>query len=105
MHQAIEEGPGRDDHGAGLDRAAVPQLDAANPPALGQQADYLGLFDVEVGLVLEQPTHVNAVELLVALRSRRPDCGPAAGVEQPELDADLVGDLPHHAAQRVDFAH
>ncbi len=43
--------------------------------------------------------------LFVALRAWRPDGGTAAGIEQPELDADCIRELAHDAAESIDFAH
>ena len=63
-----------------------------------------GLLDEEVGLLLEELAHADAVEGLVALGAGAPDGGAAGGVEQAELDACGVGDLADDAAEGVDLA-
>ena len=72
---------------------------------LEDQFCHFRLFDAQVGLALEHLAHFDAVHFLVALRARRPDGGAAAGIKQPELDANGVGDFTHDAAERVDLAH
>ena len=109
VDEAIEKCAGGDDDGAGVDGAAVAQLEAMSAArAVGsgvdQQIDDFGLLDVEAGLRLEHLAHFDAVLLLVALRARRPDGGTTRGVEQAELDADGIGDFAHDAAEGVDFA-
>ncbi len=69
-----------------------------------EEVDDLGLPDVEVGDALEEFPHADAVEGLVALGAGAPDGGAAGGIEQAELDAGLVGDLSHDAAEGVDLA-
>ena len=54
---------------------------------------------------LQDFAHFQAVGLLVALRARGPDCRTARCVQQPELDADRVGDFAHDAAEGIDFAN
>ena len=114
VDEAIQEGARRNDHGAGLDPAAVKQPDAARArPAsraaaravLQDKVHHLGLFDSQVRLRLEHLTHLRAILLLVGLRAGRPDGGSAAGVEQSELDAGRINHLAHDAAERVDLAH
>ena len=69
------------------------------------QVDDFGLADVQAGLSLEHFAHLDAVELLVALRARTPHGRAARCVQQAKLDADRIGDLAHDAAQSVHFAH
>ena len=71
---------------------------------LQNQVHNFGLFDDEIGLLLKQLAHPDAILLFVALCSRRPDSRPAARVQQPKLDSDLVGQLTHDAAKSVDLA-
>ncbi len=115
VDEAIQECSGGDDGRAGVDDTSVAQLDSADDTmrctggCVGQffqdDIDNFRLLDVEVRLGLQNFAHLDAVLLLVALRSRGPDGGPAGSIEQTELNADRVGDFAHHAAQRIDFAH
>ena len=105
MRQAVQKSSGGDNHGAGLDGAAVAQLNARDAAVPNGKRRHFGLLDPKVGLLLENFAHADAVHLLIHLRARRPDGGAAAGVEKAELDADGVGELAHDAAEGVDLAH
>ena len=59
---------------------------------------------MEAGLGFEHLAHLDAIELLVALRAGAPDGGAARGIQQAKLDADGIGDFAHDAAERIDFA-
>ena len=63
-----------------------------------------GLLDFQIWLGFEDLAHFQAIGLLVALGSRRPDRRAAGGVQQAKLDANGVGDLAHDAAESIDFA-
>ncbi len=63
-----------------------------------------GLFDAQIGLALEDFPHPHAVHFLIALCAWRPDGGPAASIQQAELDTNGVGNLAHDAAEGVDLA-
>ena len=59
---------------------------------------------MEVRLRLEHLAHLDAVLLLVALRSGRPNCWAARSIQQAKLDAHRVSDFAHDAAECIDFA-
>jgi len=63
------------------------------------------LQNSEIWLTFQYFAHSNAILLLIALRSWRPNRGPAAGIQQPKLNPNGVRDFAHHAAQRIDFTH
>jgi hypothetical protein len=105
MGQAVQKSSGGDNHGAGLDGAAVTQLNARDAALLNGKCRHFGLLDPQVGLLLENFAHADSVHLLIHLRARRPNGGAAAGVEKAELDADGVGELAHDATESVDLAH
>ena len=60
--------------------------------------------NAQIGLGFEHFLHADAVLLFVALGAGGPDGGASGGVQEAELDADLVGDEAHDAAEGVDFA-
>ncbi len=105
MGQTVQERSGRYDHRAAGNAPSVHQMYPAYTPVLNDERGHFGLLDVKVRFALEDFLHAHPVLLLVALRARRPDGWPSARVQKAKLDADRVGDLPHHAAQRVDLAH
>jgi hypothetical protein len=108
VDDAIEKGAGGDDHGSGVDHAAIAQAHAGHSPRIADllhfEVHHLSLLDEEIRLALQDLAHLHAVEGLVALRARGPDGWAARGVEQAELNAAGVGDLAHDSAQRVDLA-
>ncbi len=77
----------------------------ASCQSVNNQLGYLGLLDFQIRLGLQHLAHLQAVLLLVALRSWRPDRWSARGIQQAKLDADSVGHLAHDSAQRVHLAH
>jgi hypothetical protein len=64
----------------------------------------LSLFDEEVLLALQDLAHLDAIERLVALRSRRPYRRPTRCVQQPKLDPGRVRNLAHHTTERIYLA-
>ncbi len=113
VDEAVEEGSGGDDGGGGEDVAAVAELEASDAAGCGivrvrrvveEDVGDFGLLDEEVGLLLEELAHADAVEGLVALGAGAPDGGAAGGVEEPELDAGGIGDFADDAAEGVDLA-
>ena len=68
------------------------------------QVRHFRLLDLQVRLRLQHFAHLQAVGLLVALRTRRPDGRAARSIQEPKLDTNRVGDFSHDAAEGVDFA-
>ena len=79
--------------------------DAANPPALDNQADNFRLKEPQIRLDFDRALHAELVGLFVALGARRLDGWTFGGVQQAELQGGSVGIDGHFPAQRVDFAH
>ena len=94
----------------GLDDSRFSQLLVAGCSALltdnflNNQIRYFRLLDREIGLGFQDFAHFQPVLLLVALRPWRPDGRSARGVQEAELDADRIGNLPHDAAKCIHFA-
>ena len=90
-------------------RAPVAQLQPTNAARrhrlVHHQVSDFRLLDGEIRLRLQHLPHVIAILLLVALRSRRPHCRAARGIQQAELDAHRIGDFAHDAAEGIHFAH
>jgi hypothetical protein len=107
MREPVQKSARGNDDGLTRNGPPISQQDAGSPMGhaiLDHQLSDLGLQDPQVRFPLQDIAHANTILLLVALRARRPDGGPAAGVQQPELDADRIRHLAHHAAERVDLA-
>src|SRR5258706_1902772 len=105
MDETIQERAGRDDERGAAKGVAVLKrktLDAAmfdeNPAGATDQP-----FDIRFGL--ELGLYPLAVDLLVGLRPRRPDCRPAAAIQQLELDSRRIDGAAHQASERIDLAH
>jgi hypothetical protein len=69
------------------------------------QPRHLRLDDAEIRLFFEHFAHPYAVPFFVTLSARRPHCGSTAGVQEAELDANIVSHAAHKATQGIDFAH
>lgn len=105
---ALQEGAGGDDDGTGENLATVGQFDTLDlsPFVLlcNEELGDFGLEDAEVGFLLEDLLHADAVELFVALSAGAPDGGAAGGIEETELDADVISDFAHQSAEGIDLA-
>ena len=108
VDEPAKEGAGGEDDGAAADFNSAEAADANGLRGLRAALDEqrLGgrLEEREVRLLLDPALHRGAVRGAVVLRPRRADRRALAGVEHAELDAGLVGDLGHLAAERVNFA-
>jgi hypothetical protein len=108
VRESIEKRAGGDDDGIGLKHSAVAQRDALDA-SCGRIRDGklrdLGLQDPQVWLPLQKFAHLQAILFFIALRTRRPDGGTPAGIEQTELNPNGIGHFAHHAAKRVDFTN
>ncbi len=105
VDDAVEEGPGGNDHGPRPDLRAVEGPDAAGPARPDEELRDDPLEEGQARDRLEAALHSRPVTGLVALRSRRLDGPTPAAVEEAELDARLVRQEAHQPAQGVDLAH
>jgi hypothetical protein len=116
VDQSIEESPSGHNDRLCANSTAIAQFDATSYScsrlALGcyrkifyQQFSYLSLLDVEVRLALQDFTHLQAVLLLIALSAWGPHCRSSRSIQEPELNANRIGNLAHDPAQCVDFAY
>ncbi len=108
VRQPIQERAGCDHDRVALDRPAVAQQDALEPAWLESEITSCATSACRIrrfGSFSRISRILQPILFLVALRARRPHRRPAAGIQQPKLDADGVRDLAHHAAQRVDLAN
>src|ERR1035437_6094868 len=104
--QAIEEGPGGNNHRGRLYGPAIAQQNPGNTTVLTyRQRSHLGLLDPQIGFVFKHLAHPVAIQPLVHLSARRPHRRTARRIQQAELDADRIRHFAHDAAQRVDFTH
>jgi hypothetical protein len=83
--QSVQESASSNDNGSRSDGAAIAQFYTGGSPSwtLGNEVDRSNfcLEDTKVRLLLENFAHFDAIHLLVALRSRRPNGGAAASIE------------------------
>jgi hypothetical protein len=102
---AVEKGPGGEHHRA---RAkAQPELRhrADDSVAFEHQVVHRLLEEPQPRLVLQPPADRSAIQHAIGLRPRGANGRALRAVEDPELDAGLVGRLGHRAAQRIDLLH
>ncbi|MNS59720.1 hypothetical protein D3C72_926850 [compost metagenome] len=105
MDDAVEEGAGRQDHGAG---AKLSPLARRHPDdALAVQDQGLGRagHQGQIRRLGQFGLHGLAVETTVDLAARAAHGGALGAVQQAELDARDIGQTAHDAVQSVDLAH
>ncbi len=105
MDQPAQEGAGGQNHGAGSDFTGISQPNAGNPAVFDEQIVDFGLDHREIGGLADRPLHGGRIELAVGLGARTAHRRALAAVQNPKLDAALVGDPAHQAVQRIDFPH
>ncbi len=104
MDQSAQERAGCQHGGAACDFAAIGEADAPHRPVHDQQIVDFGLQHGEIRRLANRALHRLRVKLAVGLRARTAHRRTLAAVQDPELDAALVGRAAHQAVQRVDFA-
>ncbi len=105
VDNATEEGTGGQDHGFGVEADA----------GLGHHAHHLVVFHNQVigrlleqgqiGLVFQHMANGGFVQNPVRLSTGGTHCRALTAVQDPELDACLIGGPGHGAAQGIDFLH
>ena len=103
MDAAIEEGAGGEHHGAAAEAQADLRDGAGDAAALEPEVVHRLLEQPKVGLILQAAPDGRLVEDAVGLGPRGAHGGPLGCVEDPELDARLVGGGRHGTAERVDL--
>ena len=108
VHHAVEEGAGREDHGARSELDAHARAHARHGGTLPCRVEeqFCGriLPDIEVLRIFQFVPPFGRKTAFVALRARAPHGRSLRAVEHPELECRAVGDTRRAAAQRVDFA-
>ena len=89
---------------AGGEFAAVGQANPGNRPAGEQKIVGLAFDYRQTGRFADRPLHGGGVKLAIGLGAGAAHRGPFAAVQNPKLDAALVGHPSHQAIQGIDFA-
>jgi hypothetical protein len=103
MDQAIEKGPGGDNHSFGIKGLAQVCLDTNDPTPLHEDLFNGGLLDKEILLIFNRLFHSQAILLPVRLGSRGPNCGPSPFVQLTKLYPGFVGRFGHLPAESVNL--
>jgi hypothetical protein len=103
MNQAVEEGAGSQDHGAG--GKAHPELGHHTSDVIAVQHQVVTRLreDRQIGLVLQAAANRLPIKHAIGLRARCAHRRSLARIENPELDACFIDGLGHGAAQGIDF--
>ena len=101
MDLAVQESTRRQHHGLGLETDTHLGHGTHHPVTLHHQVIHRLLEQPQVGLVLQRAAHGGLVQNAVGLGAGGAHGRAFAGIQNPELDARLVGGQRHHAAQRV----
>jgi hypothetical protein len=103
VDQAVEESAGSQDHGSrSKAHAELGHHPGDRSPSTHQIVTGLR-EDRQLRLILQATTDRLPVEHAIGLRARRAHRRALARIENPELDARLIGGLGHRPAQGVDF--
>ena len=103
MHLAIQEGARGEHDGLRPEPDAQLGDDAHHPVAFQQQVIHRLLEEGQIGLILQRLPNGLAIQDTVCLGARGSNRGAFTGIEDPELDASVIGGNSHDAAQRIDF--
>ncbi len=101
MDHPVEERPGRQNDRFSPENGSV---DRPNPPGRPSGDDHLGDDALEKSQIrhnLEPSLHGQPVDSFVALGPGRLDRSAPAAVEEPELDARLIGEKAHQASESI----
>ncbi len=104
VDQSVQEGSGGDDEGLTVVAIALVHDEADYMPVRNENATRFAKEPRDVGFALERVRYPRGVAPLVRLCPWRPNCRPAAAIQQPELDAGGIDRPRHQAAERVDFS-
>ena len=99
----VQEGAGRQHHGAAAEAQAHLRDSADHAVAFEHQVVHRLLEQPQVRLVLQPLADGRLVQHAVGLRARGTHRRALAAVEDAELDAGFVGGRGHRAAQRIDL--
>ena len=103
MNQATQEGAGGHHHGSNREFPAVGQPQTGDP-AIGQQEFVrLALDYGQIGGFSDRGLHRGRIKLAVDLGAGTTNRRTLPAVQNPELDATLVGHPAHQAIQSIDF--
>ncbi len=105
MDQAAKEGAGGQNHGPCQNFTGIGQTNTRNPTAMNQKIVDFGLDHREIWRRPDRPLHRRRIELAVGLGARTAHRRALAAIQDPKLDAALIGDPAHQAVQRIDFPH
>jgi len=103
VNPAVEEGASREDHGSCSKAHAQPGHYTGDVVAFEHQVSTCLREDHQIWLVFEATADRLPVQHAICLRTRRAHRRTLARIENPELDAGLIGSLGHHPAQSVDL--
>ncbi len=95
---------GQNDRSCGQLRS-IRQLNTVYGIAIHDQINHLSFDYLQIGRRRDKGLHGLAIDLTVGLRARALYSRAFAAIEQTELDACAVCDLPHQPVQRIDLAN
>ena len=105
IQHAVEKGAGGHHQRPAADLLPGAGYHRGHPPIAGHHVHYGLLDDRNGGLRRHQRLRRGGVRGAVRLAPGGPDRRPLGAVQQPELDAGGIRQLPHHPAEGVDLVH
>ena len=101
MEEPPHECPCRDDHAPSQEADSDVRFSTCNPISLDDQVGDVGLFEGEVGEVLQDSLRPVLVSLLVTLGTGCTNARTFGGIEHPELDTCCIGVEPHEPTECI----
>src|SRR5437868_28408 len=104
MDQTAQERSSGQNDRAAAEFPAIYHSDARNPAVRRQKPVCLALDHFELRGFADRPLHGGGIARSICLRPRSTHGGTLPAVQNPKLNAALVGDPTHEAIQSIDFA-
>jgi hypothetical protein len=105
VDQSIEKRSRSDHKGPATKSTAILEFQTNDLPGVGQNSSRPTHQPGDAAVSRQFPRKPLRILMLISLGARRPHRGPAAPVEQLELDAGRVDRSPHESPERIDLAH
>jgi hypothetical protein len=105
VHDSLEKGAGGEDHSLSAVQGISGNPDAGDLAVGGFQSFDGFLAECQGGLEFDAMLHFELIGFFVSLSTRAVHGSTLAGVEHAKVDARMINDAPHFAAERVNFAN
>ncbi len=103
MNETIQEGTGGENNASRVVGSPSLICDSDNRAVFLDQTGCSGLDDLEIALAANLPLHGIAIELSIGLSARAAHGRTLRPIQEPELDAGLIGNPSHQPVKGIDL--